>query len=119
MDTIDKICLWATLVVLFLITNSHIENVREGVNNNINQIYNEGNKMTYSPEARDAHFDRELDEHISRTNEDDDGHTEGIDDLLPEFLYTNIDGEVAVSWAGGTVVTEEWNEWLEKNGVEL
>jgi len=71
----------------------------------------------YSPEARDAHFDRELDEHLKEPYGGKAG--DEYEEKLPDFLYINFAGEVAISQHSESVVTEEWNAWLEKNGVEL
>jgi hypothetical protein len=73
--------------------------------------------MIYSPALRRAHMDKELDEHLEKVYGSD--ALEAYEEKLPEFLYITGEGEVALGMHGDTVVTEEWNKWLEEHGVEL
>jgi len=71
----------------------------------------------YSVERRDMYMDKELDEHLEKVY--GQNSLDEYEEKLPIFLYIDSDGEVAIGVHGDSVVTEEWNEWLEKNGIEL
>ena len=73
----------------------------------------------YTGSGEDAHFDRIDEEELERLYGDNDLTEEEYEEKLPPFLYINTVGEVAIGYQDGAVVTEEWNEWLQNNGIKL
>ena len=38
---------------------------------------------------------------------------------LPRFLYRDLNGEIRIGYHGDSIITEEWNEWIERMNENL